>query len=101
LAVAATAFGDFEAAERYFVRALVTEQHLGARCLLARTRQQYAAMLAKRDGVGDRDRARALAGESLSAAGSIGMKTVAARARALVEELSGVIPIGRKLRRDA
>jgi hypothetical protein len=29
------------------------------------------------------------------------MKTVAGQARALVEELSGVIPIGRKLRRDA
>ncbi len=100
LALAVATCGDFAGAERYFEQALVTEQRLGARCLLTRTRQQYAAMLLERGAAGDRDRARALAAEALSAAESIGMKSVAARARALVEELTGVIPIRRKRRQD-
>jgi DNA-binding winged helix-turn-helix (wHTH) protein/tetratricopeptide (TPR) repeat protein len=99
LALALATCADFTGAERCFEQALVTERRLGARCLTTRTRQQYAALLAERDGAGDRERARELASEALSAAESIGMQGVARRARALVEELSGVIPIGRKRRR--
>ena len=98
LARAVAIGGDLAAAERYFEQALVTEQRLGARCLLTRTRQQFAALLAERNLGDDRDRARALAAEALSDADSIGMKSIAARARALVEELAGVIPIRRKRR---
>ncbi|HKC50817.1 MAG TPA: AAA family ATPase [Myxococcota bacterium] len=93
--------GDFAGAEQHFEQALVTEQRLGARCLLTRTRHQYAAMLAERGRAGDQDRARALAAQALSAAESIGMKSVATRARAQVEELAGVIPIRRGRRKDA
>ena len=100
LALAHAAFGDFEGSEQHFERALAADQRFGARCLATRTKQQYAAMLAGRERAGDRDRARALAAEALSAAESIGMRAVAARARALVEELAGVIPIRRRRGQD-
>ena len=102
LALALTACAETEAAERQFARALTVEERLEARCLAARTRCQHAAFLAARDRVGDRDRARALASDALAAAQSIGMPKVAARARALVEELTGVIPIrGRRQDRES
>ncbi|MFI5316757.1 MAG: ATP-binding protein, partial [Myxococcota bacterium] len=93
--------GDSTGAERSFEQALALEQRMGARCLATRTRQQCAAMLAERGAAGDRDRARALAAEALSTSESIGMQAVAKRARALVEDLAGVIPIGRRRLRDA
>jgi hypothetical protein len=96
IALALAACGDLAGAERAFEQALALERRLEGRCLVTRTRQQYAAMLAARGAAGDRDRARSLAEEALSSATSIGMTAVAARARALVEELAGVIPIRRR-----
>jgi DNA-binding winged helix-turn-helix (wHTH) protein len=96
LARALATSGDLAGAERQFEAALALEARLGARCLVARTQQQYAALLAARRASGDRDRALELAGQALRAAESIGMTAVAARARALVEELSGVIPLRKR-----
>jgi len=102
LALAAAAAGEADRAERAFERALEVEAGLGGRCLLARTRSQYAAFLAARHRAGDRDRARALAATALAEAESIGMAKVAARSRALLERLSGVIPLrGRRHGRDS
>ncbi len=92
LALALSASGERDAAVGAFEQALGVEQRLGARCLVARTRQQLAALLST-GGAADRDLARALAAEALSAADEIGMRAVASRARALLEELSGVIPL--------
>jgi DNA-binding winged helix-turn-helix (wHTH) protein len=97
-ALALATSGDLQGAELAFEHALAIELRLGARCLATRTRQQYAALLAEREGEGDR--ARSLAAEALSAAESIGMRAVAARARVLVEQLTGVIPIRRRRGQD-
>jgi tetratricopeptide (TPR) repeat protein len=93
LALALATSGEFEGAERRFAQAIALEERFGARCLLARTRQQQAAVLAERAATGQRDRALALASEALAAAEATGMAAVGRRARALVETLSGVIPL--------
>jgi hypothetical protein len=89
LALALAASGQRPAACRGFERALTVEQRLGARCLIARTRQQYSAVLAT-GSAAERERALELASAALSDADAIGMRAVASRARALVEDLSGV-----------
>jgi len=90
LALVQATCGELAQAQRSFERALAIEERLTARCLLTRTRAEYAAFLAAR---GDADRALGLASSALAEAESIGMAKVASRARGLVERLSGVIPL--------
>ncbi len=100
LALAAQALGDRDAASAHFERALALERRFGARCLVARTSQQYAALLATSSVRADRERARQLADDALVAAESLEMRGVAALARATLEDTSGVIRLTRP-RRDA
>jgi len=102
LALVHATCGEPAEARRAFERALVIEERVGARCLVTRTRAEYAELLTASDRAGDRDRARALAAAALADAESIGMAKVAARARALLERLSGVIPLrGRRQERES
>jgi len=102
LALVHGAWGDPAGARLFFERALAIEERLSARCLVTRTRAEYAAFLAARDEADDADRARVLASAALAEAESIGMAKVAAQARGLVERLSGVIPLrGRRKERES
>src|SRR5262249_27560080 len=67
-------------AERHFEDALRLNTRLRSRPWIARTQQEYAAMLAARDAPGDRLRARALAEEALVTARELGMLAIGARA---------------------
>ncbi len=100
LALLHGASGDVDAADACFERALALELGLGARCLATRTRRQWAALLLVRSRARDRERAHALAEQAHEDARTLGMRAEALRARAILEELAGVIrlPVGRQRR---
>jgi DNA-binding SARP family transcriptional activator len=83
LGVLATTLRRFDDAERHFEVAIETERRMGARPWLAHAQHDLAAMLHARNGMGDRERARALREEALSAYRELGMETWAARAESL------------------
>lgn len=89
--LAATA-GDWQAAERHFARALASCERLGARPMLARTSVNLAAMLLRRDALGDgegtdRVRARALLNQAAGEAAAMGMVYLGAEAGTLLAQL--------------
>jgi tetratricopeptide (TPR) repeat protein len=79
LGLLATVLGRYDDAERHFERALDVNARIRARIWVVHTQHDYARMLVARDRPGDRERAAALAAESLAAARQIGMKPLVAR----------------------
>ena len=79
LGLLATVLGRYDDAERHFERALATNARIRARVWVTHTQHDYARMLVARDRPGDRERAAAIAAESLAAARQIGMKPLEAK----------------------
>jgi tetratricopeptide (TPR) repeat protein len=73
LGVLAAALGRVDDATRHFEEALATNARMRARPWLAETQHDYARMLLRRDGPGDRERARTLLDEALATARALGM----------------------------
>jgi class 3 adenylate cyclase/tetratricopeptide (TPR) repeat protein len=86
----AAALGRFEDAERHFETALQMNIALEAPALVAETRMRYAAMLASRDGPGDRERALELVADALDAAEELGMSVLVERCFDLKLRLQGI-----------
>jgi DNA-binding SARP family transcriptional activator/tetratricopeptide (TPR) repeat protein len=80
LGVLATMLGFFDEAEGHFDTALEIERRMRARPWVAHVRHDYAALLAAR---GERERASEMAAAAAAAYEALGMKSWAARARAL------------------
>jgi tetratricopeptide (TPR) repeat protein len=74
----------FDDAERHFDQALQINERIRSPLWVAHTKRDYALMLLRRDGPGDRARARALLGEALAAANELGLHAVARKAEPLV-----------------
>src|SRR5262249_6051330 len=87
LAVLAAAMSHWEDADYHFKNALAMNAGMGAKPLLARTQQDYAAMLLARGYSGDRDQAIALLNEALATARSLGMRAVEQQ---IVDRISGI-----------
>jgi hypothetical protein len=73
LGLLATTLTDWELAESCFESALVTHVRMDLKALAAHTRYAFADMLMRRNGPGDRERARELVDEAASAAAQMGM----------------------------
>ena len=73
LALLAGVLGDMAAAERHFERALEVHERVGARVWVVRTQEDFAAMLRRRNGPGDAERARELTRAAVAAARALGM----------------------------
>ena len=87
LAVLAATMRRWADAEAHFDAALQLNERLRARPWVARTQQEYAAMLVARDESGDRERARALAETALATARALGMMGIAARSEGVLARL--------------
>jgi DNA-binding SARP family transcriptional activator len=83
LGVLATAIHRFDEAERHLGSAIEIERRMGARGWLAHARHDLGAMLLKRAGPGDADRAAGLLGEAVAAYRELGMEPWAERAAVL------------------
>ena len=81
--MAAAAGSDWTAAEAHYRRALEQSETLPHRPEQAHTRRVYADMLLRRDGAGDRERARTLLAEAESLYQAMGMPKHTAMAQAL------------------
>jgi len=84
LAQLATVLERWEDAERHFDDAIAMNTRMGFRPWVATTQLNYGDMLLRRDGPGDREKARALLEHALAAAEEMGMAKVAADCRALL-----------------
>lgn len=84
----ATTLGRADQADAHFAAAVSVLERMGARAALARTRGDWAAMLADRRARGDVDRARECLRYTIPVAGELGMSGVAERARGLERRLS-------------
>jgi hypothetical protein len=84
LGLMAAMMARHEDAELHFEDALAKSRALAAPPWIAQTQYHYAKMLQARGGAGDRERARALAGEALRTAEAIGLRKLADDARALL-----------------
>ena len=69
----ATVMERWDDAERHFADALETNERIGARPWLARTKHDYAEMLLARGGPGDSEKARSLEAQALAAYRELGM----------------------------
>jgi len=76
----AATFGDVPAAAAHFEAGLAMNTRMGARPLVARTQQAFAALLAARDAPGDRARVAELAAAARATAAACGMAGVDAPA---------------------
>ncbi len=74
----ATTLERWDDAERHFDYALDLNGTMGHRPALAQTRMNHGQMLLRRDGPGDREKARSLLTQALEAGGEMGMARVAA-----------------------
>jgi eukaryotic-like serine/threonine-protein kinase len=74
LGILATLLGRFEDAARHFEEALGMNERMGARPWLAHAREEYARMLLRRDGDGDRERAQQLRSQAGAAYRELGMQ---------------------------
>jgi DNA-binding SARP family transcriptional activator len=83
LGLLATLLGRFEEGARYFEEALRMNERMGARPWLAHTQEDYARMLLRRNGEGDRERAEKLLLPAQATYRELGMKDDAAKAAAL------------------
>ncbi len=96
LGMLAATMGRFDDAVRHFEAALAMNARMGALPFVALTQHAYAAMLVRRDGPGDRARARALLGAALETARALGMTVLASRVHAL-EEASDTSAVGSRV----
>ena len=80
LGVVANVLERFDAAERHFTFAIETERKMKAHPWRAHAEHNLAAMLLRRGGVGDDERAVALLDEAHDIYGELGMKSWVARA---------------------
>ncbi|MGH7857545.1 MAG: ATP-binding protein, partial [Candidatus Binatia bacterium] len=87
LGLLATVLGRFDDAGRHFEDAIATNRRMRALAWIAHTEEAYAAMLARRDAPGDRERAAGLARSALDSAEGLGMTALRERASALGERL--------------
>jgi class 3 adenylate cyclase/tetratricopeptide (TPR) repeat protein len=85
LGLLAATLDRYDEAEAHFRAAVEMHTRIEAPTWLARTELEWARLLLRRDGPGDRDRARQLLGESLSTARRLDLATVARRAATLLE----------------
>lgn len=76
----------WEEAERHFDVAVATNARMGARPWLAHTECDYARMLHARDGLRDRERARALLDTARKTYCELGMENYAVAAAARAQE---------------
>ena len=90
LGVLATVMQRWDEAERHFEDALAMNIRMAARPGEAWTRSQYADMVLRRDGDGDRKRALDLLAEALDSAQELGMKLLTQRALALKLKALGI-----------
>jgi class 3 adenylate cyclase/tetratricopeptide (TPR) repeat protein len=84
LGLLATTLDRFEEAEARFAVAAATHERVGAPAWLARTRCEWAAMLARRGEPGDAERARDLLDRALATARDLGLASVERRVVALL-----------------
>jgi tetratricopeptide (TPR) repeat protein len=89
LGLLAEAASRFDVAAGHYESAFETSVRMGARPSEARTRFDYARLLARRDGPGDRVRAAGLAEEALAAAREIGMESLDSKISAWRESAGG------------
>lgn len=80
LALLAATFGDFDEAERDFVVAASTHEHISAPIWLARTRLEWARMLLTRRQPGDAEQAREFLGQAVTTARERGLANIERRA---------------------
>jgi hypothetical protein len=73
----------FDLAEEHFRAALAANERIGAVLMTAETQCAYGALLLRRGAIGDRDRARTLAGTVEQVAAPRGLAGLRGRARAL------------------
>lgn len=85
LGLAATCLGRYEQAEDHFERSAESCIRVAAPIWLARTRHEWASMLRRRGGPGDRDRAERLLGQALEAAEAHGCASLERRVLAMLE----------------
>jgi ATP/maltotriose-dependent transcriptional regulator MalT len=83
LGLLADSLDRWDDADRHFGDALAANSRMGARPFVARTQFAYAAMLTRRDGPGDRARARSLTDAALTTANVLGMERLAVKVAAL------------------
>jgi DNA-binding SARP family transcriptional activator len=81
LGMLAAVMERFDTAEEHFRAALAANGRIGAVLMTAETQVEYGALLARRDGEGDRDRATALAGLVEQVASPRGLNGLRRRAR--------------------
>jgi class 3 adenylate cyclase len=82
----------WDEAANHFERAMEMHSNMGARPYLAYTEHEYADMLLRRGGEGDREKALELVAEALDTAQELGMKTLVERALALKLRAQGIDP---------
>jgi class 3 adenylate cyclase len=90
LGLLAATMERWEDAEKRFEDALEMNTRMGAKPWIAWTQHQYADMLVRRDGRGDRDRALELLSQALNTAQQLRLKTLTVRALALKLQAQGI-----------
>jgi tetratricopeptide (TPR) repeat protein len=84
IGIVASVLGDFANAERHLLAAIDLSEKTGLRVSLAQGRMNYGDMLLRRDGPGDREKARALLRQAVEAAQDMGMVRVLADCEAML-----------------
>jgi class 3 adenylate cyclase len=90
LGLLAATMERWEEAERHFEDALEMNARMGARPYVARTQYDYAQMLLRRGGPGDREKALGLVTQALATAQALGMKPLVEKALALKLQAQGI-----------
>jgi tetratricopeptide (TPR) repeat protein len=90
LGVLAAAMSRFDQAAAHFEAALERDAETGSAYALAKARCDYASMLLRRDGLGDRERALALLDEAQVSAEELGAIAIANAVEQLRAEATGV-----------
>ena len=90
LGLLAATMSRWEEAEKHLEDALEMNAKMGAKPWLAHTQHEYAGMLLRREGPGDREKALALVSEALDAAQELGMKALVEKALALKLQAQGI-----------
>jgi DNA-binding SARP family transcriptional activator/tetratricopeptide (TPR) repeat protein len=80
--------GRFDEADEAFAQAVAVHERIEAPTELARTRVDWARMLASRAQPGDADRARTLLDPALSTASNLGLATIERQAQTLLDNLA-------------
>lgn len=87
LGLLATAQGQWELAEQHFERGIALDEERGGLPWAAHGRHAWAAMLERRAGPGDREKARQLNAQAIASADQLEMKALGDRARRLQQQL--------------